>query len=178
MTPVHDKRSDAVTDPFPHKIRLFLVAAFAALLAACQSVPPTTTGFSPEQVAVLQSQGFIETGPGWELSMPERLLFPSNESALPADQQRRIGEIAAKLVSVGIVTARVEGHTDSTGTSAYNLTLSQARAQAVATPMQGSGMRFTADQIVGRGETLPLSSNATAEGRQDNRRVVVIVSPL
>ncbi|HEY0597588.1 OmpA family protein [Sphingopyxis sp.] len=176
MTPVHDQRSDTVTDAFPHKIRLFLAAAFAALLAACQSVPPPT-GFNPAQVAMLQSQGFVETGPGWELSMPERLLFPSNESALPADQQQRIGEIAAKLVSVGITTARVEGHTDSTGTSAYNLTLSQARAQAVAGPMQGSGMRFTADQIVGRGETLPLSSNATAEGRQDNRRVVVIVAP-
>lgn len=165
-----------MTDPFPHNIRLVLVAAFAALLAACQSVPPQT-GFSPAQVAVLQSQGFVETGPGWELSMPERLLFPSNESGLPADQQERIGNIAGKLVAVGITTARVEGHTDSTGTSAYNLTLSEARAQAVAAPMRASGMQFTADQIVGRGETLPLSSNSTAEGRQDNRRVVVIVTP-
>ena len=165
-----------MTYPFPHKIRLFLVAAFAALLAACQSVPPPT-GFSAVQVALLQSQGFVETGPGWELSMPERLLFPSNESSLPADQKERIGNIAARLVSVGIMTARVEGHTDSTGTSAYNLTLSEARAQAVAVPMQASGMRFTADQIVGRGETLPLSSNTTADGRQDNRRVVVIVTP-
>ena len=75
------------------------------------------------------------------------------------------------------MTARVEGHTDSTGTSAYNLTLSRARAEAVAAPMQAGGMRFAADQIVGRGETLPLSSNTTAEGRQDNRRVVVIVTP-
>lgn len=165
-----------MTYPLAHPIRLFFIAAVAALLAACQSVPPQT-GFSAAQVAVLQSQGFIETGPGWELSMPERLLFPSNESSLPAEQQARIGEIAAKLASVGILTARVEGHTDSTGTSAYNLTLSQARAQAVAAPMQASGMQFTADQIIGRGETLPLSSNATAEGRQDNRRVVVIVSP-
>ena len=165
-----------MTDPFPPKIRRLLVAAFAALLAACQSVPPPT-GFSPAQVAVLQSQGFVEAGPGWELSMPERLLFPSNESGLPADQQERIGNIAGKLVSIGITTARVEGHTDSTGTSAYNLTLSEARAQAVAAPMRASGMQFTADQIVGRGETLPLSSNTTAEGRQDNRRVVVIVTP-
>ena len=109
--------------------------------------------------------------------MPERLLFPSNESSIPADQQKRIADIAAKLVSVGITTARVEGHTDSTGTSAYNLWLSQARAEAVATPMQAGGMRLTADQVVGRGETLPLSSNATPEGRQDNRRVVVIVTP-
>lgn len=165
-----------MTYPLPRAFRLIFLSAFAALLAACQTVPPQT-GFSAAQVAALQSQGFVETGLGWELSMPERLLFPSNESGLPGEQQQRIGDIAAKLVAVGIVTARVEGHTDSTGTAAYNLTLSQARAQAVAAPMQASGMRFTADQIVGRGETLPLSSNKTAEGRQDNRRVVVIVTP-
>ena len=161
---------------FPRSIQTLFMIAFAALLAACQSVPPTT-GFTPAQIAALQSQGFVESGPGWMLSMPERLLFPSNESAVSPDQQQRISDIAAKLVSVGIATARIEGHTDSTGTSAYNLTLSQARAQAVAAPMQAGGMRFTTDQVVGRGETLPLSSNTTAEGRQDNRRVVVIVTP-
>lgn len=165
-----------MTYAFPHKIRLVLIGLFATLLAACQSAPPAT-GFSAAQIAMLRSEGFVETGPGWELSMPERLLFPSNESGLPADQQQRIADIASKLASVGIMTARIEGHTDSTGTSAYNLTLSQARAEAVAAPMQAGGMRFTADQVVGRGETLPLSSNATAEGRQDNRRVVVIVTP-
>ena len=161
---------------FPLSIQTLLVIAFAALLAACQSVPPPA-GFTPAQIAALQSQGFVETGPEWMLNMPERLLFPSNESAVSPDQQQRISDIAAKLVSVGITTARIEGHTDSTGTSAYNLTLSQARAEAVAAPMQAGGMRFTADQVVGRGETLPLSSNTTAEGRQDNRRVVVIVTP-
>lgn len=165
-----------MTYPLTHKVRLIFVTAFAMLLAACQSVPPQT-GFTAAQVAVLESQGFVETGLGWELNMPERLLFPSNESGLPADQQQRIAEMAARLVSVGITTARIEGHTDSTGTAAYNLTLSQARAQAVAAPMQANGMQFTADQVVGRGETLPLSSNSTAEGRRDNRRVVVIVTP-
>lgn len=163
--------------PAPRSIRALLVTAFAALLAACQSLP-APSGFSPEQVAALKSEGFVETALGWELSMPERLLFPSNESAVPADQQDQIRAVAARLVSVGITTARVEGHTDSTGTSAYNLTLSQARAEAVAAPMRAGGMQFTADQIVGRGETVPLSSNDTAEGRQDNRRVVVIVTPI
>jgi outer membrane protein OmpA-like peptidoglycan-associated protein len=166
-----------VTLDFPRSIRTLFLMGFAALLAACQSVPPAATGFTPAQIAALQSQGFVEAGPGWMLSMPERLLFPSNESRVPPDQQQRISDIAAKLVSVNITTARIEGHTDSTGTSAYNLTLSRARAEAVAAPMQAGGMRFTADQIVGRGETLPLSSNTTAEGRQDNRRVVVIVTP-
>lgn len=157
-------------------LRILVVAALAALLVACQSLP-APGGFSREQVAVLTSEGFVETALGWELSMPERLLFQSNESSVPADQQDRIRAVAARLVSVGITTARVEGHSDSTGTTAYNLTLSQARAEAVAAPMRAGGMQFTTDQIVGRGETLPLSSNDTAEGRQDNRRVVVIVTP-
>src|SRR3546814_4571559 len=110
----------------------------------------------------------LDTGLGWELNMPERLLFPSDQSSIPADQQKRITDIAAKLVSVGIATARVEGHSDSTGTSAYNLWLLQASAEAVATPMQAGGMSFTAEQIVGSGETLHPTSNTTPEGRQDN----------
>lgn len=157
-------------------IRLLLLTALAALLAACQSVPPPT-GFSPAQIAVLQSEGFIETDTGWELTLNERLLFPSDESRLQPGQEERIATLARHLLSVGITTARVEGHSDSTGTSAYNLKLSQARAEAVAAPMQASGMRFTPDQVVGRGEADPLSNNATAVGRQDNRRVVVIVTP-
>ncbi len=158
-------------------LRTLMLAAFAALLAACQSVP-APTGLSAAQVAALKDEGFVETALGWELSMPERLLFETNESLLPATQGERLRQVAARLVSVGITTARIEGHTDSTGTSAYNLTLSQARAEAVATPMRAGGMQFAPDQIVGRGETLPLSSNDTPEGRQDNRRVVVIVTPM
>lgn len=156
--------------------RTILAAAIAGLLAACQSVP-VKSGFTPEQIAVLQSEGFVDTGPDWELTLNERLLFGVNESALRPEQIERISTMAHRLQSVGIVTARVEGHTDSTGSDAYNLTLSQARAEAVAAPMQANGMRFTPDQIVGRGESLPISPNDTPEGRQDNRRVVVIVEP-
>lgn len=160
----------------PLRPSALLAFSFAFMLAACQTVSPTS-GFTPAQIAMLESEGFVETGPAWELTISERLLFPVDESALKPDQQERIARLARNLVSVDIVTARVEGHSDSTGTAAYNQSLSQARAQAVAAPMQANGMRFTPDQIVGRGEAFPLSSNATAEGRQDNRRVVVIVTP-
>jgi len=163
--------------PVPRSIRTLLLAAFAVLLAACQNLP-APAGFSREQVAALKSEGFTETPLGWELSMPERLLFPTDGSSVSNERQERMRAVAARLVSVGIATARIEGHTDSTGTPAYNRTLSQARAEAIAAPMRAGGMQFTADQIVGRGETLPLSGNDTAEGRQDNRRVVVIVTPM
>ena len=148
----------------------------AAALAACQSVPPPT-GFNAAQVAALKAEGFVETDAGWTLTLPERLLFATDESNLKPDQIDTISKIAARLSAVGITSARVEGHTDSVGSSAYNLKLSQARAQAVAAPMQANGMSLAPDQVIGRGEALPLSSNATAEGRQDNRRVVVIVWP-
>lgn len=165
-----------MTRYLPRPIGALFLLNCAALLAACHSVP-ARTGFTAEQVAALKTAGFVDTGAAWELTLTERLLFPSNESALQPGQQEQLGTLASRLGAVGISTARVEGHTDSTGTSAYNLALSQARAQAVAAPLQAGGMRFAADQIVGRGETLPLSGNDTADGRQDNRRVVIIVAP-
>lgn len=158
------------------RFRIFAAALLAALLAACQSVPPPS-GFSPEQIAALQSEGFVESGPDWQLTISDRLLFDTDESALKVEQIDRIAAMSRHLVSVDIRSARVEGHTDSVGTEAYNQRLSQARAEAVAAPMLTNGMQLAADQIIGRGETFPLSSNDTPEGRQDNRRVVVIVTP-
>lgn len=157
-------------------LQILIVTACAALLAACQSVPPP--GFSPAQVAVLQSEGFVETvEDNWELTLTERLLFAVNESVIQPEMEARIAQLARNLVSVGILTARVEGHTDSTGADEYNLKLSLDRARSAAAPLQANGMRFTPDQIIGHGKALPLSSNDTPEGRQDNRRVVVIVTP-
>lgn len=165
-----------MTHIVPKRISTLFLIAFAALLAACQTVPQQT-GFTPEQVAVLKAEGFVDQGFDWSLNMPERLLFQTNESAISAEQQAQIARIASQLVGVGITTARVEGHTDSVGAAAYNLTLSQARAEAVAAPMRGAGMGLSPDQVIGRGEDFPMSSNDSEEGRQDNRRVVVIVSP-
>lgn len=165
-----------MTHPLRLPIRHLALVLVTALLAACQSMP-APKGFTPTQVAALQSEGFVETGEDWALTINERLLFPVNESALLPEQVERLSTLAQHLVAVDITTARVEGHTDSTGTAAYNQTLSEARARVVAAALQTSGMRFTPEQIIGRGETIPLSPNDTAQGRQDNRRVVIVVTP-
>ena len=144
-----------MTHALPRPFRLMLMALLGTLLAACQSMP-APSGFSPAQVAALKNEGFVETGAGWELTLNERLLFASNESALHAEQIARLRTLAGNLVSVDITTARVEGHTDSTGSASYNQRLSQARAQAVAAPLQEGGMRFTPGQIVGRGGLPPI----------------------
>ncbi len=158
--------------------RLVFLAAVGTLLAACQSLP-APKGFSPAQIAVLQSEGFVpaQEDPAWILTLSDRLLFATDESALVPEQVERLTSMSRNLLSVGINSAEIRGHTDSTGAADYNMKLSQARAAAVAAPMTEQGMQLRPDQITGYGETIPLSSNATPEGRQDNRRVEIIVSP-
>lgn len=73
---------------------------------------------------------------------------------------------------------KVVGHTDSTASPSYNLDLSHRRAQAVATALKPlvtvAGATFSID---GKGETQPVASNATAEGRAENRRVSIVFTP-
>ena len=69
----------------------------------------------------------------------------------------------------------VEGHTDSTGTPAYNMDLSRARAEAVRTALIRDGVDPSRIEARGFGETAPIASNRTAAGRLQNRRVEIIV---
>ena len=70
----------------------------------------------------------------------------------------------------------IEGYTDSTGSLATNEVLSQRRADAVASALIERGVSGQNLRAVGKGESLPVASNATAAGRQQNRRVEVIFS--
>jgi outer membrane protein OmpA-like peptidoglycan-associated protein len=159
-------------------VRAAVVGTAALLLSACQSVP-AQKGFNAAQIAVLQQENFVPVDESydWFLTLPSRLLFASDQSELEPDKLEDIASLARNLVNVGITTAVVEGHTDSSASDAYNVQLSQARAATVARPMAANGMTFTPDQIIGKGEAYPISDNSTPEGRQDNRRVVILVSP-
>ncbi|MEN8199776.1 MAG: OmpA family protein [Thermodesulfobacteriota bacterium] len=69
------------------------------------------------------------------------------------------------------VTAKISGHTDSIGTNAYNQNLSERRAQAVINYLNNAGVASGRLSAAGFGESVPRTSNTTAEGRQKNRRV-------
>ena len=145
------------------------------VLAACQTSPPPAP-YSARQIAVLEEQGFVQVGDGWELGMSDKLLFPSNESNLGQPQSKIIEDLTQALLSVGVHGARVVGHTDSTGTEAYNDQLSLQRALAVKSAMTTAGMKDEEVRAEGAGETQPIETNATAAGRQENRRVVIVVT--
>src|SRR3546814_16316238 len=112
---------------------------------------PRPSGFTAEQIAVLTSEGFAADGPDWSLTLAERLLFPFDESQVPPDQQARIETLARRLVSVGIDTARVEGHTDSVGDDSYNLALSPSPAEPVAGPLRRGRGALPPARVHGRG---------------------------
>ncbi len=153
---------------------LILFAALA--LGACQTVP-RQGGFTKKQVTVLKQNGFEPVGEDWQFGMADRLLFASDDSRLIPAQNDVITHMVRSLVSVGVHGARVEGHTDSVGRVRYNDALSLKRAQAVAGAMVAGGMGAEAIRVAGLGERAPIDNNSTALGRQENRRVVIIVSP-
>ena len=69
----------------------------------------------------------------------------------------------------------IKGYTDSTGSSEYNLQLSQMRAQSAKSFLVGNGVRADRVRFIGYGETRPRASNDSATGRRQNRRVEIVI---
>lgn len=114
--------------------------------------------------------------PPSRLVLPADLLFFETDSAtVGPDGNRLLDEVAAWLASTSTPVA-VVGHTDSTGTDAYNLELGQARAEAVAAGLRERGVppdRLM--RVVSNGERSPVDTNDTDAGRAHNRRVELVL---
>lgn len=117
------------------------------------------------------------TGEELILTLPQDLLFATDSATLRPELQRDLSRIAANLVNYPRSDVIVIGHTDNVGSAAYNLGLSERRAQSVADVLRGQGVAASRIQTIGRGLTQPVASNATAQGRQQNRRVEIFIRP-
>jgi outer membrane protein OmpA-like peptidoglycan-associated protein len=127
----------------------------------------------------LENDGIIveNTGEFLRVTMPGGLLFDVDSAAVEPAVQADLRAVALNLIEYPESTVTVFGHTDDTGSSAYNQDLSERRAQAVAGVLLREGVAPFRVQATGLGETQPVASNATPEGRQQNRRVEVIIRP-
>jgi outer membrane protein OmpA-like peptidoglycan-associated protein len=105
------------------------------------------------------------------------VLFEQGGNQLNAQAQTRLDTVAQALAAYPDRNIVVEGHTDATGSDATNQDLSQRRADAVRTYLEARGVPAERMRAVGRGESTPIASNDTADGRANNRRVEVIVEP-
>lgn len=105
------------------------------------------------------------------------LLFDVNSSAVKPggyDELQRVARVLNDFPQTNILIA---GHTDSTGSEAYNQNLSEQRAAAVKNSLAGYGVSAMRLTTIGYGETRPIASNATESGRQMNRRVAITITP-
>lgn len=132
-----------------------------------------------QQAAEMQSQvdgAQIERiGEGIKITFESGILFQTNSSVLQTEARKNVGKLAEILNKYPDTNILIEGHTDSDGTEVYNQKLSERRAEAVADYAQSIGVSSARFKTVGYGETQPVASNETAEGKQANRRVEIAV---
>ena len=116
-----------------------------------------------------------ETARGLVLTFGD-MLFDTGGSSLKPGAQLLLDKLAAYLQQNPGAHAIIEGHTDSTGSDAMNQTLSERRAAAVAAALQARGITGDRLETVGLGESYPVATNDTSAGREENRRVEVVLS--
>lgn len=118
-----------------------------------------------------------ETPRGLMISLPD-ILFDSGKSTLRPAARETLSQIAGILLVVPEYRISVEGHTDNVGRPQANLKLSLARAEAVRDYLAKAHVSPALISTRGFGETRPIASNATPAGRQQNRRVEIIIEGL
>ncbi|MGF7175514.1 OmpA family protein [Azospirillum doebereinerae] len=104
------------------------------------------------------------------------ILFTTGRADLTTGAFDRVERLAQFMQRYPARTLRIEGHTDSTGNADSNLRLSEARAQAVRDALTARGVNPSRIVTQGFGETQPVASNTNDSGRQQNRRVDVVIS--
>ena len=122
--------------------------------------------------------GVTRVGDEILLNMPGNITFETNSADLKPQFFAVLDSVALVAQKYDQTVVEVTGHTDSTGSAAYNQTLSEQRAATVATYLNTRGIDRQRILAFGRGLTQPVADNATAEGRALNRRVEIRLSPI
>ncbi|MGA7616342.1 MAG: OmpA family protein [Thermoanaerobaculia bacterium] len=145
-----------------------LAAREAADQAQKQKLDQMQQAFSEIAKTREDQRGLIVTIPG--------IFFETGKSALAPGAKDVLRKIAAQLKENPKLVIQIEGHTDSVGSADYNQQLSEARADAVRDFLTSQGVAPAEMSTVGKGESEPVASNATSAGRQQNRRVELVIT--
>jgi outer membrane protein OmpA-like peptidoglycan-associated protein len=104
------------------------------------------------------------------------VLFNTGQSSLQPGAREKLAKVAGIAAGHPGLSFEVEGHTDSVGTDASNQLLSERRGESVRDYLVGQGMAGSSISTKGLGRSQPVASNDTAAGRQQNRRVELVIS--
>ena len=119
----------------------------------------------------------INNGDHLIVRMPQDILFAIDSTVLLPILRRDLAALADNIRRFPGSTIDVLGHTDNTGTAAYNRDLSTRRANAVAAVLIANGVAGRRIRSIGRGEDDPIATNLTIAGRAQNRRVEIVIRP-
>jgi outer membrane protein OmpA-like peptidoglycan-associated protein len=122
--------------------------------------------------AILVTQ---DTARGLISTLPD-VLFETGKFTLRPSARESLAKVAGILLAYPDLRLEVDGHTDSVGSDEYNQQLSEKRAASVRDYLVQQGIPVASVTVMGFGKTQPIASNATPAGRQQNRRVEVVVS--
>lgn len=111
-----------------------------------------------------------QTALGAQLVLQD-VVFETGRATLRPGASARLQPLVTYLNASPNVRVRIDGHTDSVGSTAYNQRLSEARAASVRNALVAAGVGAARIETIGHGETQPVATNANAAGRQANRRV-------
>lgn len=111
------------------------------------------------------------------VTMPSEVTFASDSAQIQPQFYGALNNVAATLQQYPSSYLDVVGHTDSQGEEAYNQRLSERRARSVADYLISRGVNPARVATYGQGETQPVASNETPDGRQANRRVELLITP-
>jgi OOP family OmpA-OmpF porin len=139
-----------------------------ALKPAAKPAPVVTPPAAPVQPAKSVTQLA-------KITYLAKSLFDFDRSVVKPEGQVALNQLVAKLQTVTVEVVIVVGHTDSVGTDNYNLKLGMRRAEAVKKYLASQGVESARVYTDSKGESQPVASNKTAQGRSENRRVVVEV---
>ncbi|MDR6430772.1 OmpA family protein [Brucella pseudogrignonensis] len=128
----------------------------------------------------LQGTGVSVTRNGDQiiLNMPSAITFDTDQDQVKSQFYSTLNSVAIVLRKFNQTLVDVYGFTDSTGSASYNQGLSQRRAASVASYLGSQGIDPRRFAVIGYGASQPVASNATPEGRAQNRRVEIQISPL
>ena len=141
-------------------------------------------GYMDQQEAQLRRQlqgtgvSVTRVGDQIVLNMPSNITFATDQDAVKASFYATLNSVALVLKKYNRTLVDVYGHTDSVGSDGYNYDLSQRRALSVANYLSSQGVDDRRFAVTGFGESRPIASNATGEGKAENRRVEIQLSPL
>ena len=147
----------------------------ASQLATAKGALADQTAAAAELQRQLDELNAKKTDRGIVLTLGD-VLFTTGQANLNSAGTTNLSKLAAFLNAYPDRSVAIEGHTDSVGADDYNVGLSQRRADSVKNFLTGQGIGTVRLTTAGKGESDPVASNESATGRQQNRRVEVIIS--